>query len=155
MCSHFKPQPSNLFPQIYLLYLWHFATVDMSPSQSTCDCDWSNDQGHCDEYIFLQPSKDLNGGEEVLDGDLHVVHKSLTLLYRAITWLIRSNQKKRKKVLLQSTNDMHLRFIITENICGLVNTFKKTKTTTPPSDMWSQAFLGQPLKGNSMPPAIT
>ena len=95
----------------------------------------------------MQPSKDLNGGEEVLDGDLHVVHKSLTLLYRAITWLIRSNQKKRKNVLL--------RFIITENICGVINTLKKPKTTTPPSDMWSQAFLGQPLKGNSMPPAIT
>ena len=60
--SHFKPQPSILLPQIY--------------------GSWTP---------WWIPSEDLNGGEEVLDGDLHVVHKSLTLLYRAITWMIRSN----------------------------------------------------------------
>ena len=29
---HFLPQPSNIFTQIYLLYLWHFATLMHSTS---------------------------------------------------------------------------------------------------------------------------
>ena len=32
-----------------------------------------------------QPSKNLDGGEEVLDGDLHVVDKGLSLLGGAVT----------------------------------------------------------------------